>query len=253
MHKEWSKAAKKAGIEAQQIPDILAALQVDDPEHPSAKQLQGFTSVCQLVSEGQQIAAAAAQVIAADEQLQEQESIMATRDDIRQLYPDMEDDYLNQCLVVLGIEDKNRFSKAVLEEFQQLYAFANAGEFESWEEIQRQWQEYRSQQPTDQISDSGAITVSEQGVIAAQTTIPEAIRPGLAAPILETVEEDAEEIPGKMALAQQQARSNVMGGLEGFVQTTYYQGIQEQIQTDEFAEKVREALRSGKSQSNSKS
>ena len=252
MHSDWKKAAKKVGVKSDDIPDILQALGMD-PEHPSTVLVESFTEACTLIHEGQPIEEAVAQVIASTEQTQAKEPSMANRDNIKELYPDLEDEQIDIGIEILGIPaEQAKFPAAKLEEFQELQAFIAAGELDSWDEIREHWQQMKSEQQP-QPEESEAITVSQSGVIAAPTTIPEDMRDGLAAPIIKTIEEDIEDVPGKMALAQQSAQSDVMGGLEGFVKSTYYQGMQERIQTPEFAERVRKALRSGKSRNNSKS
>ncbi|MEO0376968.1 MAG: hypothetical protein AAF329_20590 [Cyanobacteria bacterium P01_A01_bin.17] len=253
MHSDWTKAAKKAGVKPDVIPEVLQALGMD-PKHPSTVLVESFTEACRLIHDGQPIAEAAAQVIASTQQTQSKEPAMASRDNIKDLYPGLEDEQINIGLEILGIPpEKPTFPVAKLEEFKEFQAFIEAGQLDSWEDIREHWQQLQSKPQPQSAGASEAITVSQSGVVSAPTTIPEEMRDGLAAPIIETIEQDIEEVPGKMALAQQSAQSDVMDGLEGFVKTTYYQGMQERIQTPEFAERVREALRSGKSRNSSKS
>lgn len=254
MHKDWTTAAKKAGIAAKQIPDILKALEMD-PEHPSPNQVKVFQTACGLIKEGQTIPEAIEQMVSQAQQQQlRKDHLMANVEAIRELYPQLPDEHIYQGLELIGVgPDVAEFPAAKMDEFKQLQDLIEAGQLESWDDIRTHWQRVQSEQLSKSPPPTEAITVSQSGKVAVPSTIPAEIQESLAVPILETVQEDVEEIPGRMAEYHQQARGNVMGGLEGFVKGTYYQGVNQELQSPEFVSKVREALQSGKSQPSSES
>ena len=252
MHKDWTTTAKKIGISAKQIPDIIQALDMD-PNHPSPKQVKVFEAACELIKEGKTVQEAVEQMISTAEQSQlQKDRPMVNLDSIRELYPDLSDEHIHQSLELLGIGADGEFPAAKMDEFKQLQEYIEAGQLESWDDIRAHWQQVHSEQPHVEPPNE-AIMVSRSGAVAFPSSIPAEIQESLAVPILESVDSDVEEIPGKMAEYHQEARTNVVGGLEVFVKGTYYQGFNDKIQSPEFVGKVREALQSGKSHPSSES
>jgi hypothetical protein len=259
MHKDWTTAAKKAGIAAKQISDILQALGMDF-DHPSPKQVKVFQTACELIKAGKTIPEAVDQMISAAEQegRLQKDHPMLSQDTIREHYPQLSDDHIHQSLELLGVgPDVAEIPVAKMEEFEQLQEFIEAGRLESWDDIRAHWQSVHSEQPQAGSPSveppSKAITVSQSGVMAVPSSIPAEIRESLAAPILESVDAYIEEVPGKMAQYQQKAQDDIDGGLENFVQGTFYQGVNKKLQSPKFVSTFREALQSGKSRPSSES
>lgn len=244
MHQQWTEIAQQVGMAIEYIPAIFTALGITDSDHPTPAHLEDFEEICSSIVNGKSMEAAAADVIA---KRTEPTQLMNQAQGIEEAFPTLDQSYIHELLKILDATKKEDHSTAsVLTEFAQLHGLVQSSTFKDWEQVHECWQQQQAKKQTDE-----AITLSPSGTISTPSKIPEPIHEGLAAPIIEEADENTKEVPEKIASAQETARADVMDGLDEFVKGTYYRAMQENMQTPEFLQKVREALRSKRSQNDS--